>query len=135
MREPILCYIDGDWAYFTTKPLSEQWGDDWGDAPYEHNAGEPYEEQKGQIIKIVFDLYRLLRPCDSELNTRLSVEDINNKKEPWLSDTAHTGVKIWAGTTLSEFKKLIRKAGGKVYVEEPEGNGLEKLRRINNGQK
>jgi hypothetical protein len=29
------------WAYFTTRPLSEQWGDDWGDVPYEHNASPP----------------------------------------------------------------------------------------------
>lgn len=38
-----LCYIDGPWAYFTTQPVAEQWGDDWDDAPYEHNAGDPYE--------------------------------------------------------------------------------------------
>ena len=37
-----LCYVAGNFAYFTTKPLSEQWGDDWDDAPYEHNAGTPY---------------------------------------------------------------------------------------------
>lgn len=33
-----LCYVDDGFAYFTTKPLTEQWGDDWNDAPYEHNA-------------------------------------------------------------------------------------------------
>ena len=38
-----LCYIDGPWAYFTTRPVAEQWGDYWDDAPYEHNAGEPYK--------------------------------------------------------------------------------------------
>lgn len=38
-----LCYISENIAYFTTLPLSEQWGDDWNDAPYEHNAGPPYE--------------------------------------------------------------------------------------------
>lgn len=38
-----LCYIDGPWAFFTTQPLDQQWGDDWNDAPYEHNAGDPYE--------------------------------------------------------------------------------------------
>ena len=42
MKEPILCYVKGPWAYFTTQPLKKQWGDDWDDAPYEHNAGEPY---------------------------------------------------------------------------------------------
>lgn len=38
----VLCYVSGGKAFFTTKPLSEQWGDDWNDSPYEHNAGEPY---------------------------------------------------------------------------------------------
>lgn len=38
----VLCYVDGNKAWFTTKPLAEQWGDDWDDAPYEHNAGQPY---------------------------------------------------------------------------------------------
>lgn len=42
----VLCYVDGPWAYFTTQPLAKQWGDDWNDAPYEHNAGEPYEPCK-----------------------------------------------------------------------------------------
>ena len=37
-----LCYVDQSWAFFTTKSLSDQWGDDWDDAPYEHNAGYPY---------------------------------------------------------------------------------------------
>lgn len=38
-----LCYIDGPWAFFTTQSLDKQWGDDWNDAPYEHNAGDPHE--------------------------------------------------------------------------------------------
>jgi hypothetical protein len=42
MVEPILCYVSENFAWFTTRSLEEQWGDDWDDAPYEHNAGEPY---------------------------------------------------------------------------------------------
>ena len=37
-----LCYVSNGVLYFTNKELSEQWGDDWNDHPYEHNAGEPY---------------------------------------------------------------------------------------------
>ena len=29
--------------YYTTNSLDKQWGDDWNDSPYEHNAGIPYE--------------------------------------------------------------------------------------------
>ena len=35
--------IVSDTAYFTTCKLEKQWGDDWDDAPYKRNAGEPYE--------------------------------------------------------------------------------------------
>ena len=28
--------------YFTSD-MAAQWGDDWDDRPYEHNAGKPYE--------------------------------------------------------------------------------------------
>lgn len=42
---PRLCFVDYKRemrAYFTTQPVQKQWGDDWDDAPYEHNAGPPY---------------------------------------------------------------------------------------------
>jgi len=41
-----LCYVDLPWVYFTTQDLDKQWGDDWDDAPYEHNAEEPYSPGK-----------------------------------------------------------------------------------------
>jgi uncharacterized protein (TIGR02996 family) len=50
-----LCYVDGGEAFFTTQPLSEQWGDDWNDAPYEHNAGDPYEPCWHNLPKHVND--------------------------------------------------------------------------------
>lgn len=37
-----LCYVHHNILYFTDS-FEKQWGDDWDDAPYEHNAGEPYE--------------------------------------------------------------------------------------------
>ncbi|GAI86033.1 unnamed protein product, partial [marine sediment metagenome] len=37
-------------------PLNgEQWGDDWDDAPYEHNAGKVYDEFIKGHCDIVFD--------------------------------------------------------------------------------
>jgi len=55
----ILCYVDSIYEseehdqddnssdykvilYYTTNSLDKQWGDDWNDSPYEHNAGTPY---------------------------------------------------------------------------------------------
>lgn len=84
-NEPVLCYVDGGKAYFTTQKLEDQWGDDWDDAPYEHNAGIPtkpcwHREQrncpcdicerewdgltpKWEIVEVVFE-YSADRPSD-----------------------------------------------------------------------
>ena len=45
MKDLKLCFIDNEinCAYFTEKDVTEQWGDDWNDAPYEYNAEPPYE--------------------------------------------------------------------------------------------
>lgn len=42
--DPTVCYFDEPWLFFTSAPLAAQWGDDWNDAPYEHNAGTPYPD-------------------------------------------------------------------------------------------
>ena len=84
-RLPVLCYIEGSWAYFTTRKLSEQWGDDWDDAPYEHNAGTPndysdHDKKDGrepwQIVKVAWD-GDFEPPCEGHLNSPWSVEQIN----------------------------------------------------------
>jgi hypothetical protein len=144
-KEPILCYIDGSWAYFTTQSLSKQWGDDWDDAPYEHNAEIPYtpsffhySDERGsvknprdwnedgtprwEILKVAWE-GNFCPPCEWAVagNSNWSVRNINKKCIPWLQRAAwkkEPEIKIWAGTTLSKFKKLIRKGGGSVYVEE-----------------
>jgi hypothetical protein len=85
-QEPVLCYVEKCWAFFTRAPLSAQWGDDWDDAPYEHNAGWPYEEYTSngtrldsRIVKIAFDS-DLQTPADRGGGiSRFSVEMINAK--------------------------------------------------------
>jgi len=121
-----LCYVSGDWAYFTTQDVTEQWGDDWNDAPYEHNAGRPYEyadyhKEKGiapwQIFEAPFDS-GLVAPGDSVLNSKYSVEDINRGDVPWLQSPlwSKSEVRIMAGTTFKEFAIIINQVGGTVYV-------------------
>jgi hypothetical protein len=126
--EPVLCYIEGCWAYFTTQELSEQWGDDWNDASYEHNAEEPYEyaplcAEEGQIpwtiTKVAFD-GDFVAPCQERFPSQLSVEQINAGCVPWLRLNAWRSNKpviIPAGTTLDRFCELIRESGGHVYYD------------------
>lgn len=125
MSEPILCYVRDQWAYFTTQSLDEQWGDDWDDAPYEHNAGPPYEYRdhdakqgkKPWGIAIVAWDGDFWAPESCVLNPDWSVEQINKGCVPWLSTALEPFIAITAGTPLSKFCELIRQGGGKVYLE------------------
>lgn len=127
--EPVLCYVDGSWAYFTTRDLNHQWGDDWNDSPYEHNAGTPYEfrPQPGglkiepwEIVKVAYE-GPFDTPRENHFNSPWSVEAINGGAVPWLRSSgwgSEVTVAICAGTPLTEFKRLIRQSGGQVYVLE-----------------
>lgn len=130
-----LCYIDSDksCAYFTDN-FEKQWGDDWDDAPYEHNAGTPYESWNElvkdsenifekewevhpiKIKKVHFETndYTEHTPCTGELNSPYSVKDINRGVVAWLWTDKFS---ISAGTTLEEFIKTIQNNGGEIYVK------------------
>jgi hypothetical protein len=123
MIEPVLCYISEDWeAWFTTQALEDQWGDDWNDAPYECNAGLPYAWRDGdtepewKLTRIRVEPAEYMRipvgMCNGEYHT---VEDMNKKLFPWVNGR---GFVIWAGTQLSEFKRIIKENGGTIFIEE-----------------
>jgi len=118
MTEPVLCYIKDNWAYFTTN-LKDQWGDDWDDAPYDSNAGEPYTHYDDcQVTKVAWEA-NLIPPCD-RLYRCFSVQQINALETPWLTSpdwesNKNPAMEIWAGTSLSEFKSLIYGTGGTIY--------------------
>jgi len=123
----ILCYIEGCFAYFTSASLDKQWGDDWNDAPFEHNAGPPYEwheayaQERYEIMKLAWDgPYEL--PCANMTNSYLSVKQINKGDIAWLcglSWNADDVEPIYAGVTVDEFISKIKAAGGEVYKKIP----------------
>lgn len=78
-----LCFVKDNFAYFTTKPLSEQWGDDWNDIPYECNAGIPYEDDRSEIIKVAYT-GSLSTPSTVFRSSEFSVEEINSGNIAWL---------------------------------------------------
>ena len=123
-----LCYVDDNILYFTDD-FKHCWGDDFDDAPYEHNAGEPYEsryykEDLGwtdeqctehgatNIRKIAFDFYdgyNIQEPKDGHYNSPYSVQAINKKAVPWLYNE-EAGA-LFAGATMAEAKRWLKKAG------------------------
>lgn len=129
MPDAILCYIRENRAYFTTCPLDKQWGDDWDDAPYEHNAGDPYDWREGyskeepyKIVHLYFEgPYQTPAEQAWNGNSQWSVEAINTGAIAWLiPEYAPKEAKpIFAATTLPEFKRMIKEAGGAIYELEP----------------
>ena len=126
-----LCYINDQKAFFTGN-LKKQWGDDWNDTPYEHNAGDPYDDHglkavffEGNFIapEYLYSMESTIMtpevtyiPKYDQNNSDYSVDMINEKNVPWLVCTNNLD-KIFAGTTIEEFADFIKRNGGKVYVE------------------
>ena len=152
--EPVLCFVDGSYAYFTTQKLSKQWGDGWSKVPYEHNAWSPYDpcwhnepkhvakcggklctddcckddwnddgSPKWKIIRVVRE-GPFNTPADAMdlQNSPYSVEEINEGDIPWLEtpkDYSGKRIRFMAGTTLSQFIRVVESVGGgKVKIEE-----------------
>ena len=116
-----LCYVQNNVLYFTDD-FEHQWGDDWDDAPYEYNAGEPYEwaddwtpEQNrkhghAHIRYIAYvNGYGVCEPKDSYCNSPYSVEAINKGAAAWLYHETAGGLR--AGATMEEAGKWLDVAG------------------------
>lgn len=121
------------YAYFTPVSLNEQWGDDWDDAPYEHNAGEPYDDVVLSVkdvngIKVVDDVadvnilvvkfpirsYNTRLPLDYvPCNSPFSVEMINAGAVAWIYDHVYVSkgdkkcVSIHAGVNPYVFVERV----------------------------
>ena len=141
-----LCFIDQVDGYseqlelyFTEQDLDKQWGDDWDDAPYEHNAGIPYDEDyskpeqkvengrgiypKVHIYKVIIEpkgwKIHFITPRTGTLNSPYSVKDINEGIVPWLviKDDNKIVAKIMAGTTYNKFLDIVEKTESSIIYE------------------
>lgn len=119
MDEFKLCYIDENVAWFTTAELKDQWGDDWNDRPYEHNAGDPYLSTDGsyKLCKIMYICGYADLPHYGHDNSNYSVENINAKAVPWLvyKYPGSNTPSIFAGATIEEFIRYIESCDGEVF--------------------
>lgn len=125
-----LCYVDRfteGLAWFADCDPEGVWGDDFNDAPYEHNAGHPYsyrykdgEKHDVDFIYIHYSGSYLTPAQHAQGNSRYSVEMINLKHvawltvDQWVSNPANYPP-IFAGATTQEFCDTILKTGGMIY--------------------
>jgi hypothetical protein len=105
-----LCYVEGGYAYFVPD-YKKAWGDDWDDAPYEHNAGEPYGEY--EKVQWTGDY---MTPCTGKGNSEYSVQQINKAAIPWLRGG---GVKIFPGCLLADFRRVMLAPIAPAPAEQP----------------
>ena len=62
---------------------NDYWGDDWDDAPYEHNCGSVYHEYVKATKVVHFPFNSLvLEPCDGVINSSYCRDDFKNGKVP-----------------------------------------------------
>lgn len=121
----VLCYVKDGCAFFTTAPLDEQWGDDWNDAPYEHNAGTPYPADGVTLTCIRFECGRLSVAGADDRNSPWSVEAINRGETAWLStlpppwNRGDEQIRIMAGASFTEFQTALLVAGGTALAPWP----------------
>ena len=114
-----LCYVEPETRlmFFTDKPIDKVWGDDWNDAPWEHNAGRPYEEF-GPFKLMVID-GELDIPGNGMTNSQYSVEQINAGAVAWLCSpnwVKHKMV-IKAGDEFDEVLIRAKSSGLRVFIE------------------
>lgn len=126
-------------AYFTPIPLEDQWGDDWDDAPYEHNAESPYddaydengERKEFELLEVLFylpnDGWDIKFPRDyGGVNSPFCVRDINAGAVAWIYyrgkewKTCNGAVAIHAGCAPAEFMAKIRLIRDAIGPYEPE---------------
>lgn len=95
-REIIDWESKGNVVRFYLGKNGKQTGDDWNDAPYEHNAGKVYDEFIEGFIDVNFGFDEtVVEPCTGVSNSPYSKEDMIKRKVPcivvgkmeWWEDT------------------------------------------------
>lgn len=98
---------------------SDYWGDDWDDAPYEHNAGCVYSEYVIGHVDYVFPFETLvLEPCDDwhyRDNTPYCKDDMKKKMCPCivavskqaLEQSYEDTFQFWATSDIPGVKKFF----------------------------
>lgn len=78
-------------TFGSKKDIKDYWGDDWNDAPYEHNAGRVYERYVQ--MKVHYKPFNCIavQPCDiHDPNSKWCKEDFKKERTPCLLLVPHS---------------------------------------------
>lgn len=71
--------------YLGADDCNDYWGDDWDDAPYEHNAGTVYDEYVIATADVALSAdYAVSEPATGEINSRFCKKDFKRRISPCL---------------------------------------------------
>jgi len=135
-QELIDCELKGNMVRLYLGKNGKQWGDDWNDKPYEHNAGRVYDEYVEKIadISIKFE-YEVNEPADFAEggNSDFRREDfIKGKIYAFtvINPENNSSITIYFGEKFEDIIKRLNeiKAGYSVYIPK-----LEKEVKSKNG--
>ena len=71
--------------YLGKDDCKDYWGDDWDDAPYEHNAGTVYDDYIAATVDVALSAdYAVAEPATGVINSRFSKEDFQKRISPCL---------------------------------------------------
>ena len=108
--------------YLGEDNCNDYWGDDWNDAPYEHNAGRVYPEYIQGYVEFGFPLkYSVCEACEGYLNSPFSKEDMKDREVQCLTISAEPETeiyfRIYFGDNIDEISKKITEFGGFKMLE------------------
>ena len=114
--------------YYGENDCNDYWGDDWDDAPYEHNAGQVYQRYIQGYVEFTFPLkYSVCEACNGYFNSPFSKEDMKNRKIPCITISNANGNKLniyFEDDTDSTFKAITGFGGVQLASYDNEENSV-----------
>lgn len=98
--------------------LKVWYGDDWDDAPYEHNADQVYDEYVSGWVDVAWDADMwVMEPADGAYNSEFCKDDMVRGDCPCIAVVFPTEDDMYSGPDFSKFG--FSKRAFKIYFGDP----------------
>lgn len=104
------------------------WGDDWNDAPYEHNAGKVYKKfVKKTLYFNLNPAYVFAEPCAGHTNSPFSKENMKKRKIPCFSFVDIKDYRKNTVVPITMKSVMLTENSQSIYFGDSEQSVIEKL--------